>query len=38
LNPESGRSVTERLTALDSNTVPSMTVPAIITELSEARG
>ena len=38
VTPTNGRSFGDRLTALDANTTPSMTVPAIITEISNARG
>lgn len=38
ISPINGRTYGERLTALDANTTPSMTVPEIITEISNARG
>ena len=39
INPQNGNlSFGERLTNLDANTIPSMNVPQIITEISNARG
>ena len=38
ISPNNGRSFADRLYALDANTIPSMSVPEIITEVTTARG